>query len=489
MPELVNREREIAELRALGEARGRRLVLLYGRRRVGKTFLLTRLWESSRAFYFTASAVTPEQNRRQLVLEAARWSGEEPHPEDYPTWRAVFRMLLSLKPEEPLVVVIDEFQYLAEGKRGLRQVASELSAVWERTPSHRPLLFVLSGSAVRTLEALGQGGSPLYGRFAWSARLEPFDYWDAARMVPGYDGRDQLKVYGAFGGMPRYLEPVDPRRSFQSNVASLLLSPRGEVRTQIETLIVQEEGLVDIAKYQSILTAIGTGRTRLSEIASSTGLKVDRALRDKVERLIDLGYVCRERNPGAPVNAPHLHRIADPAVAFYYAFVAPYETALEVARPAHVWRDRLRPLFRAHMGFVFERVVEQAYHRHRDDLDLPVVREWGRWEGADRNREPLEIDVVSELLDGRMLTGAVKHRSGPVGAGIITRHSRDLERLAVSGVRWAHRALADEAPLLFASAGGFTGAFHQMAEASGRPVIAWTLEDLFRGFEPQYTIS
>ena len=179
MRQLVDRQDEVRGLRALADAVRPKFALLYGRRRVGKTFLLTNIWRADRALYFTASATTPEQNRRHLVEEAGRWAGTELHAHDYPTWRTVFRMLLSLKPDRPIVVVLDEFQYLAEGEAGLREVASELNAVWEAAENRRPILVVVSGSSVRTVSALAQGGSPLYGRFTWQARLEPFDYWDA----------------------------------------------------------------------------------------------------------------------------------------------------------------------------------------------------------------------------------------------------------------------------------------------------------------------
>src|SRR3954469_12797075 len=109
---MIDREAERRELGRLLERGVPQLALLYGRRRVGKTFLLTNTWPEARTFYFTAAATTPEQNRRQLVEDAAQWSGQPLLADDYPNWRSVFRMLMELKAPEPLVVVLDEFQYL-----------------------------------------------------------------------------------------------------------------------------------------------------------------------------------------------------------------------------------------------------------------------------------------------------------------------------------------------------------------------------------------
>ena len=162
---LIDRHEEVRQLRRLLDSGEPRLALLTGRRRVGKTFLLANVWEPEICFLFTASNTTAEINRRQFLKDLASWSKESIYPEDYPTWRAVFNLLLDLRSTEPLVVILDEFQYLGEGEGGAAEVASELNAAWERQRPARPILIVLSGSAIGTMEAIAAGGGPLYGRF------------------------------------------------------------------------------------------------------------------------------------------------------------------------------------------------------------------------------------------------------------------------------------------------------------------------------------
>lgn len=477
---IVDREAEQAKLRELAEAGEPRLALVYGRRRVGKTYLLSHIWSASRAFYFTASAVTPEQNRRRLLEEVGSWSGEEIHVEDYPTWRAVFRLLLSLRPGRPLVLVLDEFQYFGEDERDLEVVTSELNAAWEgRGGSKRSLLLVLSGSAVRIMEALDAGAAPLHGRLAWKAQLEPFDYLDAAAMAPFEDVRDRAYAYGVFGGVPRNLAPVDPSRSLGENVAELMLSPRGEVRNQVETAILQEQGLREAAKYAGILGAIGGGRTELSEIAGRAGLAHDTTLRDKVERLVRLGYVEKHRNFDAGRTVPYRYRLADPAFMFYHEFVSRYETALEINEPSEVWRAGIEPRIDAYMGHLFERIAEQAYHRKAGAADLPPAQQWGRWEGTDRSGDSLEMDIVARLMNGDMVTGAIKWNLSPVGPRLHRDHVRDLDRLARSGHRWAHEAREGDSFLLYVAAGGFDDGFRERAEEDGPPVVCWSIRDLY----------
>jgi uncharacterized protein len=478
---LIDRESELQELRALLEETKPQLALLYGRRRIGKTYLLTHVWPPEQTFYWTASETTPAQNREQLIRDVSGWTGDHFDPKDYPTWRTVFRLLLEMSPAQPLVIVLDEFQYLGEDPKDLSAVTSELNAVWEQRRTPRPLVFVLAGSAVRVLDALDSGGAPLHGRFAWKGELRAFNYWYAAQMATFRSLRDRIRAYGVFGGTPRYLDPLKPSRSLAENVARLMLAPRGEVRGLIETALIQEQGLREIAKYQAILRAIGGGCTELNQIGQRAGLPTDTTLRDKIERLMDLGYVSASRNLGASGTVPFRYRIADPAFAFYYEFVSPHEAALALTDPARFWQHAIAPRLDAYLGHVFELIAEQAYTRLQARHDLPVVREWSRWEGKDRDGRSLEIDIAAPLTDGRVLTGAVKWNATPLDASWHFHHLEVIDRLARSGVKWAHEAKAGDAPLLYLAAGGFSRNFVSAARASRKSVYLWTLADLFKG--------
>lgn len=476
---VVDRTAELSQLHRLLERGQPQLALMYGRRRVGKTHLLSRAWKSPRSFYFTASETTQEQNRLALLRAFTEWSGEQVHAEDFPTWRTVFRLLLDHAPPEPLVVTLDEFQYLGESAKDINAVASELNAAWEARRPARALVLVIAGSAVRTLESLSDGGSPLYGRFAWQCRLRPFNYWFAGELAGLQSRRDRAYAYGMFGGTPRYLAAVDPDRTPAENACDLLLRRDGEVRELVQTALLQEQGLRDIPKYVAILRAIGRGRTELNEIAQGSGLTVGSALREKLDRLIGLDYVTAGRNLGAKPKDAYRYRVSDPAFRFYYDFVAPLESALATQDPAKVWEAHVAPNLDAYMGLVFEGIVEEAYYRLQETLHLPLVREWGRWEGLDRNRRSVEVDVASALLDGRILTGAVKWSRKEVDVDVHLAHLTMLDRLAESGIGWAHEARKPASPLLYVASDGFSDRFRRAAIASRDEVYLWTLRDLY----------
>ena len=476
---LIDRDHERTRLAELLQAGSPKLVLMYGRRRVGKTYLLTSLWSSHEAFYFTASDTTEVQNRTALVTEFAAWSGQSLAVVDYPTWRTVFRMLLDFDRVEPTVFVLDEFQYLGGDSAGIAAVASELNAAWETRRPSRPRLLLLAGSAVRTMVALDDAAAPLHGRFDWKCRIAPFDYWDAGVMVPYPELADRAAVFGIFGGMPRYLAEVDRTQSVAANVARLLIAPDGVVRGLVETVLLQEQGLRDITSYAAILRAIADGRTTLNDIAQLAGLAGDKGFRQKITRLVDLELVCQRRNVGAGKTTPFRYHLADPALRFYHRFVAPIQATLARQDPKVAWRESVRPHLDTYLGHLFELMAEQAYIRKQPALGLPLVTEWGRWEGQDRNRRSLEIDIVAPLADGRVMTGGVKWNRSPLGAKWLHHHEAMLERLVDSGVPWAARAARPDSPVIFVAAGGFEPGFRTVATAVRPETILWDLTDLY----------
>ncbi len=468
-------------MRRLADSGRPALALVRGRRRVGKTHLLTQLWEPHRALYFVASATAPEINRQALVRTAAQWSGADLRPEDHPTWRLVFRSLLGLRPDQPTVIILDEFQYLANGEAGLREVASELNAVWE-SELHRTagVLVVLCGSAVRVLEALERGGSPLYGRLDATLTLAPFDYHDSAQMLRGFSMRDRIDLYAALGGLPANLAEVDPAEEADRNIIRLALAPDGIVRSRIRTELDQEEGLRHTQQYRAVLASVGLGARTLGQIASQMGRSADSSLKRLVAQLEDLSYLQSELDFGESRTRGLRYRLADPGARFHYRIALPAESAAVAFGAQHVWSTQIRPAaFSTYVGsHVFEDVARQAYARRAVEAGLPLVPDWQRWQGTDRTGVRVDLDMVGRTLGGMFVTGSVKYRGRPATARTYFEHTEALRRLAASGRGWAGEALQPSSPFFFLSAGGFSASFAEACEPK-REVITWTLHDFY----------
>lgn len=159
--------------------------------------------------------------------------------------------------------------------------------------------------------------------------------------------------------------------------------------------------------------------------------------------------------------------------------MAPNASLLERHPAAYVWDLAVAPQLDAYLGLELEVIAAQAYDRFAPRMALPPVKRWGRWEGTDRQRHSLEIDIVSELVDGRWMTGAVKWDRAPIDSSVHRAHLSMLQRAADAGRAWAHAALDAEAPLLYVAAGGFSAEFRRVARKDSRHVILWTLEDLY----------
>ena len=473
----VDRDVELAELRALADRRRPAIALVYGRRRVGKTYLLERAWADRRVFYFVAADATPEINRKELIAELSAWCGRNLHQADYPSWRTVFRLLSDLAQDDQLIVVLDEFQYLMGGGD---DIASQLVAVFDRELRGRPLLLALSGSSVTMMESLVGGNQPLFGRAEWSAKIGPFDYFDAARMVAGRSHRDAALIYGIFGGTPRYLAAIEPGESLAEATMRTILSPRGEIYLQLEHVIEQEKGIRRAAEYNSILRAIADGDQVIGGIATKTGIDVI-AVRAALHTLEDLEYVRKERNFDAAPKSAYHYRLADNALAFWFRFVYSNRSRLQAGAVADVWQHHVEPYLNGYMGKTFEHICREAFHRRHADWGLPSAAGWARWEGQDRNRRSIEIDAVVRLDDNRMLAGEIEWSSKPVGTAVYADLDRDLQDLAASGHRWAREALQPDhsAGRFFVSAAGFSPAMEQLIAATPA-VSGWTLDDLYR---------
>lgn len=473
-PSFIDRAEEREALAHFAARPRPALILIYGRRRVGKTFLLDYAFRDHRLFYYLATDATAALNRQELLRELARWSGQDLDPADYPTWRTVFRLLVDFATDSPFVVVLDEFQYLLN--RPEDDIASQLVAIWDREARDHPLTLALSGSEIATMAHLADGSQPLYGRFDYRAHLLPFDYLDARAMMPARPRRDAAYFYGVLGGTPRYLAAVEPDEPLDTAITRVMVNPSGEVHLQVAQVITQESGIRDPAGYQSVLAAVAGGATQIHPIAERAGVD-DRAAARILEVLEGLELVGRERNFAAPARAPYRYHIADHAVRFWFAFVDANRSRL--ARPdgaRSVWQGQIAPYLDTYMGKVFEGMCQQAYRRHHTRWSLPDADAWTRWEGQDRNRRSIEIDLVARLDDGRILTGEVKWSSHPVDTGIHHDLTRDLEDLARSGQGWARDAL--DGPRLYYSAAGFTERFRHLA-TSGSNVYLVTLDDLY----------
>jgi len=255
----VARERELAALERMYKRDGFQMAVIYGRRRVGKTTLIDEFVKDKRVLYFTAQQKTSHQNLE--LLSAATYAAFS-LPATLPafaSWNDALRFVVERvgkePPDTPLVIVFDEFPYAAEADPSL---PSTLQATIDHGLKQTDTKLILCGSNEGFMESRVLGSkSPLYGRRTMQMRLNPFDYLDAARMLPGVPPEELVIYYATFGGTPYYLSQVDLSRTYEENVRELFFDRLGLLYEEPLMLLRQE--LFEPASYNSILRAIAGG--------------------------------------------------------------------------------------------------------------------------------------------------------------------------------------------------------------------------------------
>ncbi|ASJ04004.1 ATP-binding protein [Thermococcus barossii] len=436
----VDREEEIATLRRAFE-RGA-LVVVYGRRRVGKTRLLIEASKGFKTLYHLCKEEEPRETLKSLNAKLFSLTGDSSilrHPVS--SFEEFFERL-----PEGVVVIFDEFQVLV---RNHPRILGVLQEYWDFGGKGS---LVLCGSSVSMMEELTSYGSPIYGRRTLSLKVQPLKFRHVGEFFPGYSLEDDVKVYGAVGGVPEYLLRLDPSLPPEENVRREFFG-RGFLYEEAEYLLRYE--LRDLSTYNTILEAISYGYRSFNELKTATeidGSKLTRYL----SILMNLGIVGRE----LPVTATAKKRrrnsryfIKDNYFAFYYTFVHPFKEEIELGIP-DVAIEHFERSFNRYLGFTFEGIAREFLLEMNRAGKLPfrftkIGRWWRKNEEIDllalneRERKALFVEVKWKSLREREARGILKdleRKAELVGLegweksyGLVARRIKDKEKLREEG--------------------------------------------------------
>ncbi|MEQ9320386.1 MAG: ATP-binding protein [Polyangiaceae bacterium] len=393
MTRFVGRDRELETLEHAHRSRRGAFVVVYGRRRVGKTALLRRFVTDRPAIYLHGTRAPRELQVRELLREAAAVLSEPllERVGDLSWKEALTACVERHHGSDKLVLVLDEFQWLADTSPELMGVLQEL---WDRHWQHDgKVMVVLCGSFVGFMEreVLGRK-SPLFGRRTAQILLRPFDYRQAAAFHPSYAVADKAKAYFVCGGIPHYLRLFDAERSVEQNIAAQILHEHGPLFREADFLLREE--LREVESYWAILVRLAKGAATPGDLASDT--PVGQSVHYYLKQLVELGYV--ERVFPLTRRRPKLtdvrYRLADPMLRFWFRFVQPNQSFLQRYGGKRGLRERIKPQLDAYFGGAFERLCRQgvlALH-DREGVDGPtdVGSFWSK---------EVQIDVVALRAD------------------------------------------------------------------------------------------
>lgn len=446
--EFLDRREELARLDEWWAGPERMPINLYGRRRVGKSWLLRRFAHGKPAVILASERLAPGTQLARFANLLEPGLGVRPQIPDLASlFRAVHRMASGAK----TLVVIDELPWLLPGAEAeIERALSSIQAVMEEERERSQLKLVLCGSAIAQMQGLMSERGPLHGRLT-PLEVRPLRYIHARPFLDTLDLARRLERFAVTGGMPRYLDILG-HGELKRTVCTRVIDRNGPLWN--EGRVVLEQELKQPGVYFSILEQLATGAKEAGRIAS--GGQIEHTVVSRyLATLAELRIVRRRLPVGArPASRGGHWELGDPFLRFWFRFVFPFQSELETGlRAGDVWTSAVQPALSDHVAPVFEDVCREwtrANYGH-------VAQRVGGWWGPARNdlrrsgeRTNEEIDVVGMAGDRVTIVGECRWRSKPMDGNVL----REIEDYKLPALRQAGLRV-DEHPqiLLFSRAG------------------------------------
>lgn len=427
MEQFIDRISEIETLESEYNRKGSSLVIMYGRRRVGKTTLISEFIKDKPALFFLASEESEAQNRNAFKDKAADFlESELLKNADIKNWEVIFKTIADTSFDSKPVIVIDEFQYIGKSNPAFPSI---FQRIWEETLKNKPVMVILCGSLISMMESQTLSyNSPLYGRRTAQIRLKqiPFRYYQ--EFFPGKNRRELIEMYSVTGGVPKYIELFSETDDIYKSIQRCVLNRSGYLYDEPHFLLQQE--VMEIGSYFSIIKAIAAGNSKLSAISTVLEIK-STGLTKYLKTLIDLDILEREvpvteENPEKSKKG--LYRIKDNYIRFWFAFVYPNMSFIESGNSSIVMNKIRKGLISGHTAFVYEDVCrERMWDLNAEDcwpFHFSKIGRW--WDGKN------EIDIAAiDPEEKNLILGECKFWQEPVGINIF----RELEQKSGS-VDW-----------------------------------------------------
>ena len=383
-----------AELRFLEdkyqEDRGQ-LIVLYGRRRVGKTETLREFCRNKPHVFYSCTQSTDKiqlaQFSRQMLKEdipARKYITE------FADWVNAFRAILDLPyGDRKKLIVIDEFPYMCNGNDSIPSILQNL---WDSELKDANVMVILCGSAMSFIEKeLLAEKKPLYGRATGIYKMKAMGFYDAAKFFPDYSPRDKVLTYAVLGGVPHYLNQFDPKKTLGENIKKNILTRGSVLYSEVDFLMHQE--LRETPVYNAVIEAVALGSTKLSDITQKAMMSSTSKTSVYLRNLIELGIVQREISVDVKLkekaNAGRgAYRLTDNFFRFWYTFGFSNISQLEDGNVDYVYEYAIEPALHEFASFTFEDVCREFVREQQKRNALPFrYDKMGRWFGKTTVRD------------------------------------------------------------------------------------------------------
>lgn len=393
------------------------LVILYGRRRVGKTALMTKFMENKRAFYFLATEESEQQNRNTFKEDVAVFTGNSLlHAAEINRWEPVFEILVNSAGQERQVILMDEFQYLGKSNPTYPSIFQK---IWDTVLKDKNVMVILCGSLITMMESQTLSySSPLYGRRTGQIKLKqiPFQYYD--KFFPGKKRQELIEYYSITGGVPKYIELFRAGHDIYDAIEKNILQKSSFLYDEPNFLLQRE--VSEVGSYYSIIKTIAVGNQKLGKIASALELK-QTGLTRYLKTLVDLDILEREvpiteENPEKSKRG--LYRIKDNFIWFWFKFIYPNLSMIESGHASLVMKKIRQNFIDNHVSFIYEDVcLETLWQMNANEVWNFSFEKAGRWWDGQS-----EIDLVAlDSVGKNIIFGECKYWKGPMGIDVLNK--------------------------------------------------------------------
>lgn len=445
MKSFIDRYEELHFLEKEYQRESASLVIVYGRRRIGKTALITEFMKNRPAVYFLATEENEIQNRitfKNIVAEQTQ--NEFLRNVSVDRWDIIFKAWLDFPTDGKKLMVIDEFQYLGQANNAFPSV---FQRIWDTMLKEKNVMVILCGSLISMMESQTLAySSPLYGRRTGQIKLKQISFRHYHEFFPDKNEKELIAYYAVTGGVPKYIELFYDSADIYSAIENNVLSTSGFLYDEPNFLLQRE--VSEVGSYFSLIKTIAAGNHKLSKIAAALELK-QTGLTQYLKSLINLDILEREvpiTEEKPQTSKKGLYKIKDNFIVFWFRFIFPNLNYIESGHSELVMKKIRANLVDSHIAYVYEDVCKEKM------WELNANGTWdfhfdkiGRWWDANS-----EIDIVATDSEGNhIIFGECKYRTDKVGIDVwnhLVQTARQVE--------W-RRNVRQESFILF-SVSGFT---------------------------------
>ena len=413
------REQELKLLQKRYEKNSLECVVIYGRRRVGKTALIQEFVKDKPVIFFPALQANARDNLAALskAIHTYLHPGTKEAPV-YSSFDAAFSAITDIASEQQHVVfVIDELPYLVEADKS---IPSRLQHLLDHDWKNSSLFVILCGSSMSFMEKkVLSEKSPLFGRRTLQMKIEPLTYRETAKFHPELSPETNALIYGITGGIPHYINKLDVHDDIKDALLDNFFSPYSYLFEEPENLLKQE--LREPAVYNSIITAIANGSAKLNEISDAVGIESSACL-SYIKVLSELEIVSKIEPIVDRTKRKKLYRISDNFFRFWYRFVPGNLLPIQNGTIYRAYDDIIGSYLPDYMGLVYEEICRQYLSFYAEDLPF-VIGDIGEWWGTHpKRKKEVQLDIVATDIKGnnqtnsrKYIIGSCKYRNEKIG--------------------------------------------------------------------------